>query len=354
MRKSKYNLFFLLTAPVIVLVGCSGNNSPAAPGQPTTIYAIATPTYTHSFLTDWGSPGTGPGQMNVPFGVWVDGLGNVYVADTFNNRISKFTPQGVNRGVYGGPASGTGPGRFYGPTGLVTDPWDNLWVADSGNSRLQELPAGLDGTSTANWVTIGSVGSLPGQFKDPFGVAFDGAGNMWVSDYTNQRVQELPAGLSPVVSGNWLTIGGTSPGTNPGQFNYLKGIAADEAGNIWVADTNNHRVQWLPAGKTAAVAGNWLTIGGPVTGNGPGQFNYPQAVAVDGTGNVYVLDSGNFRFQELPAGKPATVSSNWLAFGWTAGSEPWEFQGPQGIAADRFGNIYIADTTNNRIQVLGP
>lgn len=336
-----------------ISTGCSPN-SPSSPSQPTTIYAVATPSYTHPFLTDWGSPGTGPGQMNIPFGVWVDGLDNVYVADNYNNRMVKFTPQGVNLAIDGGPATGNGPGRFNSPTAACTDPQDNLWVADSTNQRLQELPAGLDGTNTTNWITIGSVGSNPGQFKDPFGVAFDGAGNLWVTDYTNQRLQELPAGLSPTVPGNWITIGGTSPGTSPGQFDYPRGVGADYAGNIWVADTGNNRVQWLPAGKAATVASNWLTIGGPVSGTGPGQFYGPNSAAIDGSGNVYILESGNARFQELPAGKAATVAGNWLVFGGTAGTEPGQFGLPDGIAVDRFGKIYIADTSNSRIQVFGP
>ena len=114
----------------------------------------------------------------------------------------------------------------------------------SNSITVTKLPTGLDGTVPSNWVTFGSLGSTnPGQFYYPIDVAVDNAGDLYVADNGNNRIQELPAGRAATVSANWVTLGGPASGSAPGQFYNPFGVTLDNAGNLYVADTNNYRVQ---------------------------------------------------------------------------------------------------------------
>lgn len=294
------------------------------------------------------------GQLTTPEGAAEDGTGYLYVADLGNNRVQRFTNAGNFWQVLG-LGAGTGPGQMS-PQGIALDPSSgNLWVADTGNSRLQELYVGLDGAVATNWITVGgpTAGSASGAFYLPTDVAFDASGNLWVVEFSNNRVQELPAGKAATVTGNWATVGGTTAGMAPGSFTNPTGVAADRNGGIWVADYGNHRLQHLPAGQAATVAGNWVTYGGTSPGTVPGQFDHPDRVTVDVFGNLYVSDSGNNRVQELPAGKDPAVSANWMVIGG-AGTSPGEFTTPSGLSTDSLGDLYVVDTGNNRVEVFGP
>src|SRR5438876_332613 len=137
-----------------------------------------------TFLTTWGSSGTGDGQFDFPFGVATDGSGNVYVADYGNDRIQKFDASGTFVTAWG--SGGAGNGQFNCPYGVATDGSGNVYVADDGNHRIQKFDA--SGTFLTTW---GSDGSGNGQFHFPHGVATDGSGNVYVSDTNNQRIQEF-------------------------------------------------------------------------------------------------------------------------------------------------------------------
>src|SRR5437773_3992887 len=137
-----------------------------------------------TFLTTWGSSGTGDGQFDFPFGVATDGSGNVYVADYGNDRIQKFDASGTFVTTWG--SSGSGNGQFNGPGGVATDGSGHVYVADTNNHRIQKFDA--SGTFVTTW---GSSGSGNGQFNGPDGVATDGSGNVYVADTNNQRIQEF-------------------------------------------------------------------------------------------------------------------------------------------------------------------
>src|SRR6266516_3712455 len=137
-----------------------------------------------TFVTTWGSSGTGNGQFNAPLGVATDGNGNVYVADTNNNRIQKFDASGTF--LTTGGSYGSGNGQFSNPIGVATDGSGNVYVADFGNNRIQKFDA--SGTFVTTW---GSSGSGNGEFQYPFGVATDGSGNVYVADEANSRIQKF-------------------------------------------------------------------------------------------------------------------------------------------------------------------
>ena len=147
---------------------------------------------TGTFLTKWGSSGSGDGQFNQPTGVAVDGSGNVYVADTGNRRIQKFDSAGTFLTKW----SGSGDGQFLAPFGVAVDGSSNVYVVDAANRRIEKF----DGTGTflTKW---GSSGSGDGQFNDPTGVAVDGSGNVFVADTRNNRIQKFaPAAVAPTVA----------------------------------------------------------------------------------------------------------------------------------------------------------
>lgn len=288
----------------------------------TTLTMAAPPT----FLFKWGTTGSGDGQFNRPVWVAVDVSGNVYVADTYNHRIQKFTGSGAFITKWG--SLGSGDGQFYYPTGVTIDASGNVLVADSWNNRIQKFTS--SGVFITKW---GSLGSGDGQFKNPQGVAVDAAGNVYVSDTSNTRIQKFTG------SGAFIAKWGSS-GSADGQFGSPEGVTVDASGNVYVADRTDHRIQVFSA------SGDFLTKWGSL-GSGDGQFNGPGGVVVDTSGNVYVSDINNNRIQKF------TSSGGFVAKWGSLGSGDSQFNQPEGVAINNSGNVYVADTFNHRIQVFG-
>jgi sugar lactone lactonase YvrE len=280
-----------------------------------------------SFLLQWGvSGGTGSGELNSPSGVATDASGNVYVADTGNNRIQKFDATGNFLTMWG--SAGSANGQFVDALALAIDASGNVYVADAGNNRIQKFDA--SGTFLTTW---GSAGSANGQFGYPVGVATDANGNVYVVDSGNHRVQKFDA------SGNFLTTWGSEGAAN-GQFANPLGVATGGPGSVYVTDSHSQdgvidlsRIQKFDA------SGTFLTTWG-TPGSGDGQFVIPFGVATDGSGNVYVWDVGNSRIQKFDADGTFLV-----AFGISPGNVFGV-----GIATDAIGDLYVADTANDRIQ----
>ena len=342
---------------------------------------------TGAVLASWGGAGSGNGQFNQPMGLAVDSTGNVYVADSGNNRIQKFT-YNTTSGAYTYAAQWDGAASGYplnSPSGLTVDSSGNVYVADTNNHRIQKFDS--SGNYLRQW---GSYGSDNGEFNQPRGVAVDGSGNLYVADTGNDRSRSsplLPAlgpcwALRAAATGNsqlpevwrWTApavslwripaiIGGrpSTPPSTPGirgaavaagwgSITALKGsrCTAFSSTGVVVADTNNARIQkynyWFYSGPTATYLGQ---LGS--RGSGNGQFNQPRGLAVDSAGNVYVADSGNNRIQKFsydPGSGTYAYAAQWGGSGSGAG----QFSSPGGVAVDGAGNIFVADTGNNRIQ----
>jgi DNA-binding beta-propeller fold protein YncE len=280
------------------------------------------------FVTKWGSDTLGDGNFKYLRGVAVDSSGNVYVADTDNNRIQKFSSTGTFLGKWG--FYGTGDGQFAYPEGVAVDSSGNVYVADEGNNRIQKFSS--SGTFLAKW---GSYGTEDGQFQYPQGVAVDTSGNVFVTDLGNYRIQKFSS------SGTFLAKWGTQ-GSGDGQFYYPGGVAVDSSGNVYVADTNNDRIQKFSSSGTFLA--KWGT-----QGSGDGQFQYPNGVAVDSLGNVYVADINNNRIQKFSSS--GTFLAKW---GSQQGSGDEQFFLPFSVTVDSSGNVYVADTYNHRIKKLSP
>ncbi|MBI4287202.1 MAG: SBBP repeat-containing protein [Chloroflexi bacterium] len=274
----------------------------------------------------WGSYGNGDGQFSGPYGVALDSLGSVYVADQWNHRIQKFSNSGRFLTKWG--SYGSGDGQFINPHGVAVDGSGSIYVTDINNHRIQKFSS--TGAFLTKW---GSAGSGDGQFQLPFSVTVDSSGNIYVTDLGNHRIQKFSS------NGTFLTKWGTYGGGN-GQFYWPRGVAVDSLGNVYVADTSNHRIQKFNN------SGLFLTKWG-IFGSGDGQFSAPWGVAMDSLGNVYVGDMSNHRIQKF------SNSGLFLTKWGTWGSGSGRFYAPRGVAVDGSGNVYVADTANYRIQVFG-
>lgn len=329
-----------------------------------------------NFVGQPGVSGSADGTGSVarfayPYGVAIDSAGNLYVADQWNNRICKVTGVGVVTTLAGaansGSADGTGTAaRFSYPSGVAVDSVGNVYVADSNNNTIRKVtPAGVVTTlagSAGNPGISDGVGNVA-RFNHPNGVGVDNAGNVYVADTENFAIRKVTA------AGAVTTLAG-SPG-NPGLVDgtgyaarFLKpsSLAVDNAGNLYVAELgeairSSHRIRKVTAtGVVTTLAGSpdW---GGIADGTGSAaRFAYPEGVAVDGAGNVYVADSNNNTIRKVtPAGVVTTIGGSPLTPGSVGGTgSAARFNGPYGVTVDTAGNLYVADQWNNRISKATP
>ncbi|MFA5414209.1 MAG: PKD domain-containing protein [Methanoregula sp.] len=277
----------------------------------------------YTFVTKWGSDIHGDGSFQYPNGVAIDSSGNVYVADTNNNRIQKFSSTGAFLSKWG--SEGSGDGQFSNPHDIAIDSGDNVYVADTSNDRIQKFSS--TGSFLGKW---GSFGSGDGQFYYPQGVAIDSGGNVYVADTSNKRIQKFSS------TGTFLAKWGTQ-GSGDGQFVYPLGISIDFSGNVYIVDVAINRVQKFSS--TGTFLAKWGSLG-----EGDGQFAYPFDITADTLDNVYVTDTQNNRIQKFTS--TGTFLSKW----GSKGSDDGQFNYPQGIATDTNGNVYVADSDNNKIQ----
>ena len=269
-------------------------------------------------------------RFNNPNGVAVDGTGNVYVADTGNNTIRKMTPAGIVMTLAGlggsaGSTNGTGSSaRFNHPTALAVDGAGNVYVADTWNQTIRKLTqdgavttlAGLAQFSNTNTATNGISGYADGtgsaaRFNEPSGVAVDGDGNVYVADSANSTIRKITPGAVVTTLAGQVGSYGSADGTgSSAQFDFPAGLAVDSAGNIYVADSGNATIRKAtPNGVVTTLAGLAGSYGS-ADGNGiAARFYVPSGVTVDGAGNVYVADSFNETirngFLSLEFGSPA-------------------------------------------------
>ncbi len=205
----------------------------------------------------------------------------------------------------------------------------------------------------------GTAGFLDGaganaQFNNPEGIAADAAGNVYIADAVNNRIRKISAaGVVSTLAGSGAAGFADGSGT-AAQFYSPQGLALDAAGNVYVADLGNNAIRKItPAGAVTTLAGSGVAGWNDATGN-TAQFKNPRGLTVDASGNVYVADKGNNRIRKItPAGAVTTVAGLTTA-GYTDGAVATAtFNQPQGVAMDSKGNLYIADTGNNAIRYIG-
>ncbi|MHB8696737.1 MAG: NHL repeat-containing protein, partial [Sulfuricaulis sp.] len=312
--------------------------------------------------------GTGAAaRFAFPQGIAADAAGNLYVTDAGNSTIRKITPAGVVTTLAGtagvqGSADGTGAAaRFAFPQGIVADAAGNLYVADSSNDTIRQItPAGAVTTLAGTARIYGSADGTgsAAQFWNPYGIAADAAGNLYVTDSVNFTIRKItPAGVVTTLAGT-AGVRGSADGTGAAaQFNYPTGIAADAAGNLYVADENNSTIRKItPAGVVTTLAGT-AGVRGSADGTGAAaQFNYPTGIAADAAGNLSVADSSNDTIRQItPAGVVTTLAGTAGVAGSADGvGAAAQFKYPVSIAVDAAGNVYVADTYNYTIRQITP
>ena len=304
-------------------------------------------------------------QFNGPTGVAVDSSGTLYVADQSNHRIRKITTEGTVTTLAGDGYVGStdGPGstaRFYFPLALALDNSGNIYVADSINNRIRKITSsGVVTTLAGNGqggLADSSSGSTNVKFWQPTGVAVDSGGNVYVGDSYNNRLRYISS------YGYVMTLAGSGAF---GQYNEItfadgngsvaifwnpQGVAVDSSGNVYIADKSNHRIRKYKSGVVSTLAGSGES--GFADGTGAAaKFGRPQGVAVDAAGNVYVAEYRKIR-KVTPSGVVTTLAGGDVnGFQDGLGTNAL-FDQPAGVAVDSLGNLYIADTNNNRIRKI--
>ncbi|MGB8166632.1 MAG: NHL repeat-containing protein, partial [Chthoniobacteraceae bacterium] len=374
--------------------GFSGDGGPATAAKLYNPFGVATDASGHLFIADSqnnrvrqvtlssGAIATLAGStlgdngaatsaiLNVPQDAVVDASGNIYIADTSDNRIRKVSPSGVITTIAGtGIAGFSGDGNqatsamISSPRGVALDSAGNLYIADSSNSRIRKVVL-----ATGNISTIAGTGSAgfsgdggratAAQLNNPYAIAVDGNGNLFIADYNNQRIREVnlsTGNITTVVGGG---VGDGSPATTA-SINNPFGMAIDAAGNVYIADTNDHRVRELnrSSGLISTVAGTG-TSGFSGDGNQAtaARLASPYGVALDSSGNLYIADTSNQRIRKvvLATGVISTAAGNGTGgfLGDNGPATAAEIYFPRSVAVDGSGNLFIGDYQNQRIRKI--
>jgi sugar lactone lactonase YvrE len=377
-------------------------------------------------------------RLNSPHGVWADSLGNVYIADTNNNRIRRVTG-GIISTVAGNGTTGTplvvnGDGgqataaQINGPRGVSADASGNIYIADTGNHRIRLVTAatGIIITVAGNGTTGTPLGvdgdggqATAAQINSPRGVSVDASGNIYIADTRNNRIRKVTAetGIITTLAGTGTAgYAGDEGAATAAQINRPTCIAVKSTGEVIISDTNNSRLRQVimntidivytvppmtagtglnsPTGaatyydstlkklflyiadtnndiilKLDTVANTIVTV----AGNGAAGYlsdgvaatstriNSPQGVSVDASGNIYIADTGNNRIRKVTAatgiistvaGISGVYSGLYLPLGDGGQAKDAQINGPRGVSVDAYGNIYIADTGNHRIRLV--
>ena len=353
----------VIVAVVVLAAGASGD-----PGGGT-ITTIAG-TGEQGFSGD-GGPATSA-RLQLPLGVAADGQGNVYITDLGSQRVRRVSRGGIIT-TFAGRTSSTidptlgdgGPAtsaQLYYPHGMAADSQGNLYIADSGNERVRIVRA--SGT-IATYAGSGqpSSGGFSGdggpatsaRLNYPVGVAVDGQGNVYIADRDNQRVRKVsPGGTITTIAGTGVRgFSGDGGRAISAQLHSPLGVAVDGQGNIYIADSGNNRVRKVSPGGTITTfagtgGGGFSGDGGPATS---APVSNPQGVAVDRQGNVYISDASNNRVRKVSGGGTImTVAGGGSSLGDGGPATSAQLSSPWGVAVDGQGNVYIADYGHSRVR----
>jgi streptogramin lyase len=295
-----------------------------------------------------GVPGTDTSHLSQ---WWVNGIvikgSDLFIADTANNRVLKCNLSGICSLFAGASntSSGTDNSHLFYPDDVAVDSAGNVYVSDSSNSRIQKFTssggAAIDtlGTTQVPYVPDAS------RYNTPFGMAVGSDGSLIMTEYAGYRLAKLNAAGVPQwtvgQAGVWMW---NADNTHFGDlYNGPMAVAVNNSGLIYVADTGSHRVQKCTA---AGICSTFVGVSGNA-GSDNTHFNRPAGVAVDASGNVYVGDRSNHRIQKCTA---AGVCTTFAGFTGVSGADNTHFNGPMGLTVDSSGNVYVADAWNYRVQ----
>jgi len=309
------------------------------------------------------TPANQPANLNFAQSVAVDRNGNLFIADSNDNRIIKVTPAGnatVVAGLgpiapccYGGDGGLATNATLNRPTGVSVDSHGNVFFADSGNNRIRMFPVGgnintVAGTGVAGFFGDGGQ-ATSAQVNNPNGVAVDLAGNVYIADTNNSRIRMIAAAtgiITTVAGANSPGFSGDGGAAIGAQLNFPQTLAVDTAGNEYIADTNNGRVRKVTGGKIVTVAGGGIGCCSPYAVVPATSVDLqPWGVALDSSGNLYISDSFSNSVDEVLAANGYLTT----IFPVNGPAQPFLFIIPRGLAVDSELNLYVADITGNRV-----
>ena len=295
----------------------------------------------------------------------MDSAGNIYIADEVNHRIRKLTLStgnittvaGTDTSGYNGDNISAISAQLMLPVGVTVDSSGNIYIADTGNHRIRMVSGAtqtkfgismtvnriytIAGTGLASYGGDGATGTSA-RLSNPAGVSVDSAGNIYIADTGNNRIRKVDT------DGIITTVAGAGGGSYDGEgsatlkkLNIPTGVSVDSAGNIYIADTGNNRIRKVTAGTITTLVGTgspgFSGDGGPAI---DAQLNRPRGVTVDSSGDIYIADTNNNRIRKVTAGTITTLAIS------------AQLSLPNGVTVDSVGNIYIADLGNQRIRML--
>lgn len=295
----------------------------------------------------------------LPSGITIDKNGNLFVAD-YSSKIRKITPGSSVTTVAGssdGYVDGTGiAAKFYSPLGLTADSSDNIYVADSYNNRIRKI------TSVGVVTTIagsGGIGSADGtgtaaSFYYPGKISVSSSGAILVSDSGNRTIRKISStGIVTTLAGSAGSIGSTDGTGSMASFRGPNGIVEDSSGNLFVADTSNNLIRQVSSsGTVTTFAGSGKLVS--IDGIGKSaSFYFPKDIAIDSSNNLYIAESGGHRIRKITsAGVVTTLAGNGNTGSNDGLGSSASFYHPEGVAVDSSGNVYVADYTNSKIRKI--
>jgi uncharacterized protein (TIGR03437 family) len=329
---------------------------------------------TAGFSGDSGAPTSA--QLDLPLGLAFDSSGNLYIADSVNQRIRKIsggtitTVAGNGTGGYSGDGGVATSAELLGPSGVAVDSSGNIYIADTSNHVIREVVTGtaatnagvaagdiitIAGTNTGGYSGDGGISGLS-ELDFPTSVAVDSSGNIYIADSGNNVIREITASNGIINT----IVGGTA---TEQQLNDPETVAVDASGNLYISEQNGVRISKFSQGNLTVIAGNgYIGYSGD---NGPGteaSLDDPTAVAVDSKGYVYICDTNNSLIRKVsPAGIITTIAGTtigglitpgYYGDGGFATNALLSF--PRGIVVDGSGNVYVSDTDNYIVRELKP
>ena len=342
-----------------------------------TLLAVSARTQTGSAwrihtIVGTGKPGYGgdggpaaEARLSFPVGVTVDRAGNVYIADSYSQRIRRVdttgtitTVAGIGEPAYGGDGGPSVRAQLSFPSGVAADHAGNLYIADLGNYRIRRVDAArtittVAGTGERDWGGEGPAVEVP--LDGPRSISVDSSGNLYIVARANSGIRRVDA------TGNMRWVPGSPEPYDGPEDGYReswdRGVAVDHAGNVYISNIENNYVRRADTTGTASlIAGTrkpgYGGDGGPAT---EAQLNFPSGLAVDKAGNLYIADAGNHRIRRVdPSGIITTIAGTGEP-GYSGDGGPAaeaQLASPVALAVDGAGNLYFADLGNYRIRVL--
>ena len=313
-----------------------------------------------STLAGSGARGYVDGPANTarfaePRGVAVDSNGKVYVADKDNHCIRV-----IHKGLVDTLAGNLIPGkqdgkaglaRFSAPRGVAVDALDRVYVADTNNHLIRVIEAGQVDTVAGSKKGFKDGAASQARFNYPYDLALDPGSNLiYVADRSNHAIRVIQAGQVGTVAGmGWP--GYKNGPVNAARFYYPGSVAVDLSGDVYVSDTGNNRIRFISGGQVTTLTGS---SHGFMDGNmSVARFRYPRGLVTAG-GDLYVADTNNHRVRLMAGGQVTTYAGQGTPNFADGHHTIAMFNNPYSLARDNKGRIYVADSTNNRIRIIDP